>query len=71
MACLLIIQSVVSVLKYFNQRLYNVDARWGKILSTLCLLEITWNNKGYPVKLVYKCMYVRVITRMTNSLPMT
>ena len=42
-----------------------------KILPTLCLLEITWNNKGYPVKLVYKCMYVRVITRMINSLPMT
>ena len=41
-----------------------------KILPTLCLLEITWNNKGYPVKLVYKCMYVRVITRIINSLPM-
>ena len=53
----------LSVLKYFNQRLYDVDARWRKKkLPTLCLLVITWNKKGYPVKLVYKCVYVRVIT---------
>ena len=29
-----------------------VDARWRTNIPTLCLLVITWNNKGYPVKLV-------------------
>ena len=41
-------------------------------LPYVCLkLRGTTKDKGCPVKLVCKCMYVRVITRMINSLPMT
>ena len=66
------VQSVMSVLKYFNQRLYNVDACWQ---NNITYLMFAWNymeqQRLSSVKLIYNCMYVRVITRMINSLPMT
>ena len=62
--------SVMSVLKYFNQRLYNIDARWRKNIT---YFMFAWNymEQQRLSSEIGKCMYVRVIIRIINSLPMT
>ena len=66
MACLLIVQSVMSVLKYFNQRLYNVDARWRKYIAYLMPgLMFACNymeQQRLSSEIGKKCVYVRVLT---------
>ena len=61
----------LSDLKYFNQRLYNVDACWRKNITYLIFACNYMDQQMLSSEIGIKCVYVRVITRMINSLPMT
>ena len=61
----------LSVLKYFYQRLYNVDACWRKNITYLMFACNYMDQQRLSGEIGVKCVYVRVITLIIDSLPMT